>query len=126
LKTLAVRFYNEGYNCSQCIIKAFEEKYDYNIEDRSYSALSAVNTGFGVGMVCSALVAGILIFGLVFDEVTAHRARLRLLASFDAYFDSLNCSGLDSIKDSSSGCEKIISKAAYFTETILLEEGFRL
>ncbi len=125
MKEAALKYYNDGLNCSQCIIKAFEQKYGYAISDEIYSSLSAVNTGLGVGSVCSALIAGIMIFGLVFDEDTAHRARLKLLAFFDAYFESINCSGLNSSKNEFKGCDKVIVMAAYFTEQILLEEGFR-
>ncbi|MBE6008624.1 MAG: hypothetical protein E7235_05435 [Lachnospiraceae bacterium] len=125
MKNLAVLYYNEGYNCSQCILKAFEDKYSYHIEPTLYKSLNAVNTGLGVGSVCSAIVAGIMIFGLVFDDATAHRTRLKLLADFDAYYGSINCSGLNNARTRYGSCEKIISAAAYFTEMILLEEGFR-
>ena len=124
LKDLAVFYYNKGYTCSQCVLKAFEDKYSYPIDQNLYTPLNAVNTGFGVGSVCSALVGGVFIFGLVFDEITAQRARLKLLANFDAYYNTLNCSGLSNARTGYGGCEKIISSAAYFTEIILLQEGF--
>lgn len=124
MKALALKFYNEGYNCSQCIIKAFQEKYDYPISDDVYLGLIAVNTGMGIGSFCSALVAAVMIFGFVFDKETAVRARLKLISCFDAYFGSLNCSGLNASKNKYKGCEKVISMAAYFTERILREEGF--
>lgn len=124
MRNIAVKYYNEGYNCSQCIIKAFQEKYGKSVNDDIYKCLSAVNTGFGVGTVCSALIAGIMIFGLVFDETKAARARLKLLAAFDTYFSSINCSGLNNSKNMYNGCGKVIAMAAFFTEDILLEEGF--
>ena len=124
MKDLALFYYNEGYNCSQSVLKAFEEKYSYTIEPSLYKSLDAVNTGFGIGSLCSAIVGGIMIFGLVFDDITAHRARLKLLTHFDVYYNSVNCSGLNRARTPYGGCDKIISSAAYFTELILLEEGF--
>ena len=124
MRKLAVKYYNKGFNCSQCIIKAFEEKYGQRVSEDVYKWLSAINTGLGVGTVCSALMAGIMVFGLVFDETKAARARLKLLAAFDAYFNSINCSGLNESKNKYTGCGKVIEMTAFFTENILLEEGF--
>ncbi len=124
MQNLAIKYYNNGFNCSQCIIKAFQEKYGQAISPEIYSALSAINTGLGIGTVCSAIVAGVMLFGILFDEETAHRLRLKLLTYFDAYFGSINCSGLSRSKNNYNGCDKVISMAAYFTEQILLEEGF--
>lgn len=124
LKDLAVFYYNEGYNCSQCVLKAFEDKFSYTVDQSLYESLNAVSTGFGVGSICSALVGGVIIFGLVFDKITAQRARLKLLANFEAYYNTLNCSGLNNARTGYGSCERIISSVAYFTEITLLQEGF--
>ncbi len=124
MKLLALKFYEEGYNCSQCIVKAFEEKFGVEVDEKLYEALNAVNTGFGIGSFCSALAGGIIVFGIVFDDKDARRARIRLIDSFYSYFGSLNCSGLNESKNKNNGCAKVIAMAAFFTEMILREEGF--
>lgn len=124
MKNLALKHFQTDSNCSQCILKAFEEKYNYPLNPQIYKSLSAVNSGFGIGTVCSALIAGIIIFSTVFDEQTALRARLKLLSNFNSYFGTVNCSSLSPSKNSFNGCDKIIYMTAAFTEQILLEEGF--
>lgn len=125
MKNLALKHFQTDCNCSQCIIKAFEEKYNYPVNREIYKSLSAVNSGFGIGTVCSALIAGIMIFSTVFDEQTALRARLKLLSIFKQRFGTINCSSLFPSKNGFNGCENIISVAADLTEKILLEEGFK-
>ena len=124
LKDLAVYYYNCGYNCSQCILKSFEDKFSYTVDPILYKTLNAVNTGFGVGSICSALAGGVMIFGLIFDEITAQKARLRLLASFDSYYNTLNCSALSNKRTVHGSCEKIISYTAASVESIILETDF--
>ena len=124
MKALALKFYGEGYNCSQCIVKAFEEKFKVKVDEEIYKYLSAVNTGFGIGSFCSALAGGIVVFGIAFDDKDAHRARIKLIDSFYAYFESVNCSGLNESKNKYNGCSKVIAMAAFFTEMVLQEEGF--
>ena len=39
MRKLAIKYYNEGFNCSQCIIKAFEEKYEKQVSEDVYKGL---------------------------------------------------------------------------------------
>lgn len=122
MKKLAVQFYEGGYNCSQCIVKAFETKYHYPVPKEVYDSLNGVNNGFGIGGFCSGLVAGIMIFGLLFDQDTAKRLRIELLMRFQNEFGNVNCSALGKYKTGYSNCNAIIAGIACIVEDIIQGE----
>ena len=60
----AVTYFNNGYTCSQAIVKAF--KNEFNIDE---SILEAISYGFGGGMgrsgnICGAVSGGIMLIGI--------------------------------------------------------------
>ena len=122
MKNLATDYYNRGYNCSQCILKAFETKYKIPITKQAYEMCTGINTGFGVGTTCSVLVAGIMIFGIMFDEQTAKRLRMKLLNTFHDRHKSLNCDALLKKRGSNRKCDKIVFEVAEMIDNIILEE----
>ena len=72
---------------------AFRDKYGY-VTEEVICAANAINNGFGIGGICSALVAGIMILGLLFEGEEAYSERMRLMASFQCKFCSINCMSL--------------------------------
>ena len=122
MKNRAIDYYNKGYNCSQCILKAFESKYKITINQQSYEMCTGINTGLGIGTTCSVLVAGIMIFGILFDDQTAKQLRMKLLTMFKEQHRSLNCDAL--IKERSSGrkCDRIVAEVADMIDLIIQGE----
>ncbi len=117
LGKIALKYFKDGSNCSQCIIKAAGEFYNINIDNNSYRMLSAVSSGFGIGSLCSVLTAGIMVFGLMFDECTAKRLRIRLLAKWREAMGSTDCSKIKAAcKD---GCEKTVYYGAELIESLI-------
>ena len=49
MKELALKYYNDGFGCGQCIIKAADEKYSLGLTDELVKSLSAAGNGFGYG-----------------------------------------------------------------------------
>ena len=123
MKNRATEYYNKGYNCSQCILKAFESKYKIPINKQSYEMCTGINTGLGIGTTCSVLVAGIMIFGILFDEQTAKRLRIKLLAMFKERHRSLNCDALTKEKGAGRRCDRIVAEVAELIDIIISEEG---
>ena len=120
LKEKALYYYRKGYNCSQCILKACESVYKIPISNQSMKLCSAVNNGFGIGSICSVLVSGIMIFGIMFYEVTAKKMRIKLLTMFNSKH-SLDCMSLK--KEFNDGnCENIVGEIAQLIELIIDEE----
>ncbi|MBR1443936.1 MAG: C-GCAxxG-C-C family protein [Firmicutes bacterium] len=118
LKKYALEYYREGYNCSQCILKAAEKVYKVKVTKEMIKMCSAVNMGFGTGGICSTIIGGIMVFGLVFDENTAKSMRLKLIVRFSEKYGCTECARL---QKKVGGCEKLISDTADMIEMIIKE-----
>lgn len=121
LQDLALSFSCDGYNCSQCILKACEEAYGIPVSVDAISMCGPVCTGCGVGTICSVLIGAIMVFGIMFDEETAKRLRIRLLYEFNQDYPSINCSELRN-NGNENICDEVIAKVAEITEKIINEE----
>jgi hypothetical protein len=67
---------------------------------------------------CSAIIAGIMIFGILFDEDRAVFLRLKLMDMVYEKYNGVNCMGLKK----SEGCTALISDIADMTEMIIQQE----
>ncbi len=123
LREKSIYYYKKGFNCSQCLLKACEQVYGINISKQSMKLCSAVNNGFGIGNICSVLISGIMIFGLLFDENTAKKLRIELLTKFKENH-SLNCISLKK-EFNANNCENIIGEIADIVENIIYIEKNR-
>lgn len=92
LKELAIEFSNLGENCSRAILFAGATKYNLNIPSETASCCNGIRAGFGVGGVCSALVAGVMILGMIFDEDLAKQKVLLLFFNVQGELGNVNCS----------------------------------
>lgn len=122
MKNLAVEYHREGYNCSQCILKAVECKYRVNIPIEVLNSCSAVSNGFGYGGICSALVAGVMVFGILGGEDNAKSMRIKMFTRFQEIHESFNCGQLVMEKCQCRNCDTLISEIAEIIENILIEE----
>ncbi|MGE4214773.1 MAG: C-GCAxxG-C-C family (seleno)protein [Anaerotignaceae bacterium] len=93
MKEIAQKYYNEGLGCSRSILMAFRDKYGY-VTEEVVSAANAINNGFGIGGMCSALVAGIMVLGLLYEGEEAYSERMKLMTCFQCKFCSINCMSL--------------------------------
>lgn len=122
LKKKALYFYNNGFNCSQCIIKACESVYNIPISRQAIKMCSTVNNGFGVGGMCSVLIAGIMVFGILFDEDIAKSKRIKFLSEFQEKHKDINCAQLKSERKHGSRCEELIGEVSDLIEKIVKEK----
>ena len=118
MKDKAVYYWKKGYNCSQCILKAAETVYDIQITDQCLDICSGITGGFGTGCICSVLIAGIMVLGLLFDELTVKRLRLQFLTEFTEKYGTLNCSSLKNSR-TNGACDGIISGAFKILDDII-------
>jgi len=121
MKNKVLEYYYQGYNCSQCILKAAEQKYKIPISKQTLNLCKGVNNGFGIGGFCSVITAGIMILGLLFDEETVKLTRLKLINEFQEKYSSLNCSQIKKSKGEGS-CEIFIVEAADIIDRIIMYE----
>ena len=110
LREKALYYYRNGFNCSQCLLKACESVYGIPISKQSMKLCGAVNNGFGIDNICSVLISGIMIFGLLFDEITAKKLRLKLLTDFKSKH-AINCMSLKK-EFGNKSCDTLIGEIA--------------
>ncbi len=122
MKESAIYFYRQGYNCSACILKAAEKHFDKTIPKQSYWMCQGINTGFGIGGMCSVLIAAIMVFGFLFDNETVKRLRIKLFNEFKETYPNMNCSELLKERRSGEKCETVVGFIAELTEKLIKEE----
>jgi len=118
MKKLAYKYYCEGYGCGQCIIKAADEKYSLNLNSDLFKAASALGSGCGYGGLCTVLMSAIMIFGIMFDEITAKSLRITFLEEFSGKFGGFNCCSLSA----KFNCGDIIKYAADIADRLIAAE----
>lgn len=122
LRKNALYFYNMGYNCSQCLLKAAEKTYGIVLSKQALKMSVAISNGFGIESICSVLVAAVMIFGIMFDEETAKRLRIKLFNEFYDKHKNVNCGKLKGERGIDIGCDNVISSVADITERLINEE----
>lgn len=116
LKKQAVEYFNEGYNCSQCILKAANDIYRLNLPTECVNMCIGVNNGFGIGGVCSVLVACIMVISIMCPDDIKFK-RIKLLDEFMADNGSINCGEIRK-----SNCINIIEDTCDMLEKIINEK----
>jgi hypothetical protein len=110
----ALSYYRQGYSCSACILRAGGKLYKLKIPPEIYDMCQGVNNGFGIGEMCSVIVAAVLLLGLIYkDEKLIKQKRLLFLSGMQEKFGSLNCGKLkkncsETIREAGNLLEKII------------------
>ena len=117
MRNLAVKFFREGFNCSQSVLKAAEIIYNIKVSEQSFNMCKGLGSGFGAGNLCCALVGGIMVFGLMFDENTTKSMRIRLLDLFQQKYGSTQCAVL--LKQMKNDCERVVADIAEMTQQII-------
>lgn len=121
MREKAVRNYNGKYNCSQCILKAAESEFNIRINKQCYEMLKCHNNGMGIGGTCSALEAGVFLFGLLFDEATCLSLRMKLIHQLQIRFGTVYCCKLKE-KINEEDCQKVIGEVADMVMKIIYEQ----
>jgi len=121
MRQTALEFYHQGYNCSQCILKSAEKKYGFVLSEQELKLCTGISGGFGIGGMCSAIVAGIMLLGIFFEEEKVDILRLEMMNTFQKRYSSLNCSNLKRLTGEYY-CEDFILEAADIIDEIIMRE----
>lgn len=113
LKKRAVKYYKNGYNCSQCILKACADEYNVKIPKECIMMCNGINNGLGVGSVCSVLLACIMFLSIKEPENIQHK-RMLMVDEFAKINGSMNC-----CKIKKNDCTLIIENACDILEKII-------
>ncbi len=113
LSKKALEYYEEGFNCAQCVLKACEDEYSIKISEDCHNACEGLYNGLGVGGCCGVLIACVMAIGIICDDVPF--CRLEMVERFKCEFFSLNCCNLKR----GGGCEVLIEKSCNILNDII-------
>ena len=128
LKETAIKYYQQGYNCAESIIRAGNEEYSLGLHDRDMNMAAAFGGGFQIGDVCGALSGAACVISSRYVEVKAHDCNelrpltQKLVIAFQNRMGSRLCSAIKPVYHSSElGCQNTVAISAEVLEAVLME-----
>lgn len=103
-----------GENCSRIILRAAAEEYGFSLSEDILSACGGLNGGFGINGMCSALVAAVMVLGLLFGEEEVKGKRILLLIGAQARFGGLDCCRLSAL-----GCDRVLEEIGALLQEVI-------
>lgn len=97
LKDIAEKYYIQGYNCAESLIRAGNEYYNLNLDDKALKMTGAFGGGLQVGDICGALSGSACIISSKYIETKAHETAdlkplmLNFVRAFQSHFSSRLC-----------------------------------
>ncbi len=91
-------WYEAGESCSRIILRAAAAEYGFSLSDDILAACGGISGGFGIGGMCSAVVAAVMVLGLLFDGEEIAGKRILFLYRMQEQLGRLDCgtlSGMD-------------------------------
>lgn len=77
--------------CSRIILQAAAEEYGFSLPKELLDACGGINGGFGINGMCSALVAAVMVLGLLFEEEEVKGRRILFLWKAQERLGALDC-----------------------------------
>lgn len=119
LKERVQAYMDTGENCSRMILLAAAEEYGISLSADILSACKGLQGGFGVGGMCSGLVAAIMVLGLLFEEENVKIRCILFLLRMQERYGSLDCCRLSAIH---GDCENILEGIAELLQEVIEED----
>lgn len=109
LKARIQAYCDAGENCSRIILQAAAEEYGISLSEDILAACGGISGGFGINGMCSALVAAVMVLGLLFEEEEIRMKRILFLLKAQERFGGLDCCRLSALGEDCSGLLKEIA-----------------
>lgn len=109
MKERAITYCQQGENCSFALLHAASDVYGFPLSEELIHSCRAISGGFGIGGICSTLVAAMMILGILFDTEEAKRKRLFFLLEFHDTYHAFECPALSAGKEN---CNEMIGEIA--------------
>ena len=103
-----------GENCSRIILHAAAEEYDISLSQDMLTSCSGISGGFGIGSLCSGLIAAVMVLGLLFDEEMVKEKRIQFFFLVQEKLGVLDCMRL-----SSDDCGEILEIIAEVLQEVI-------
>ena len=85
-----------GENCSRIILQAAADEYNISLSQDILTSCNGISGGFGIGSLCSGLIAAVMVLGLLFDEETVKEKRILFFFLVQEKAGVLDCMRLSS------------------------------
>ncbi|MDO4530710.1 MAG: C-GCAxxG-C-C family (seleno)protein [Bacillota bacterium] len=108
--------YEAGESCSRIILRAAAEEYGFSLSEDILSACSGISGGFGIGGMCSALVAAVMVLGLLYDGEETAGKRILFLYQMQERFGHLDCSRLSAMEED---CLPVLEEIGEILEAVI-------
>ena len=105
-----------GDNCSQVILRAAAEEYGFSLSEDILAACSGISGGFGINGMCSALVAAVMVLGLLCEEEERKQKRILFLIKAQERFCGLDCCRLSAL---GADCSGVLEEIADILQEVL-------
>lgn len=106
----------EGENCSRAILRGAAEKYDFPLSEELLDSCNAISAGFGVGGMCSALVAAVMVLGILFPTDEAKQKSLLLFCRVQERWNCIDCTRLSANREN---CNDLIGEISGILEEVI-------
>ena len=128
LKDLAEKYYKQGYNCAESIIRAGNEYYDLKLDEQAFRMTGAFGGGLQVGDICGALSGSACVISSKYIETKAHECTdlkpimLKLVRAFQSQFSSRLCCQIKAKFFSKEvHCQNTVALASDVLEKVIAE-----
>lgn len=91
LRAQIQKYCREGEGCSRIFLRAAAAEYGFLLPEELLDACSGISGGFGIDGLCSGLVAGVMVLGLLFEEDEVKVRRILFLLRAQERFGALDC-----------------------------------
>lgn len=106
----------QGENCSRCILRGAAECYGFALPQELMESLNAISAGFGIGSVCSALVAGVMVLGILFPTDEAKQKSLLFFSLVQEKWHCLDCARLSADRED---CRALLGEIADILQEVI-------
>ena len=128
LSEVAEKYYAQGYNCAESIIRAGNEVYDLHLHDRDMVMTAAFGGGFHIGDVCGALSGAACVISARYIEKKAHDQKdvirpltQKLVIAFQKRMGSRLCAQIKPVFHKPElKCRNTVAVAAQVLEEVLM------
>lgn len=129
LREVAEKYYEQGYNCAEAMLRAGNEYYDLQLHDSDMRMVAAFGGGFQSGDVCGALSGSACIISCKYIETKAHDNQeelktitQKLMDTFEARMSSKLCSVIKPIYYTPEvKCRNTVGLSAEVLESVINE-----
>ena len=108
-----------GESCSRIILLSVAEEYGISLSQDILSVCGGIQGGFGIGGMCSGLVAAVMALALLYDGEEVKQKRLLFLIRAQERFGYMDCCRLSALGED---CTAILVEIAEILQEIIENE----